>query len=109
MSAVTIASHEYIDYTPTVVDIPVGTVLVLGELVCYAEQTIKLNTKGALRVSGQAELNADVPALTAGTIVYWDNTANQRLTTTAGANKRAGIVAADKPLNATRARILLGR
>lgn len=109
MSAFTIASAEYVDYTPTVADVPVGTVIVLGDLVGYAEQLIKQNTKGALRVSGQVELNADVPALTAGTVVYWDNTVNQRLTATAGANKRAGIVAADKAINLTRARILLGR
>lgn len=109
MSAFTISSPEYIEYTPTAADVPVGTVLVLGDLIGYAEQLIKQNTKGALRVAGLVELNADTPALTIGTIVYWDNTGNQRLTTTVGSNKRAGLVAADKAINLTRARILLGR
>jgi len=105
MSAITIGSDEYIDYVPFA-DLPAGQVLVIGENVTYCEQPMKLGVKGALRVSGRVEMNADTPALTAGQAVYWD-VANSRLTATPSTHKKAGFVEIDKPVNATRARIML--
>jgi predicted RecA/RadA family phage recombinase len=106
-STITIGDDRYIDYTPGST-VPAGFMIVQGEFVGYAEQIIPSGTRGSLRVRGKCECPADTPALTVGTIVYWD-AVNERVTTTVGSNKRAGLVAEAKALNATRAKILVGR
>lgn len=106
MSAITVASNEYLDYTP-VTDFPAGQVIVVGEVVGYAEQPLKNGIKGALRIFGEVELNAETAAIGQGALLYWD-AGNSRVTTTASTHKKAGIAAADKALNATRIRVKLG-
>lgn len=105
MSAVTINSGEYADYTAGI-DVAAGTVIVQGVLVGYLEQPLKANVKGALRVRGLVELPAETAAINAGVAVYWD-AGNQRITTTAGGNTLCGKAEAAKALNATRIRVLL--
>lgn len=95
-----------IDYTPGS-DVAAGDVVVLGSLVGIATRSIPANTMGALAISGVfriAKLSTDV--VTAGAVLYWDNT-NKRVTLTASGNTRIGLAVAASPSGQATADVLI--
>ncbi|MEX2186319.1 MAG: DUF2190 family protein [Pirellulales bacterium] len=82
---------ESIDYTPGSA-VAAGDVVVQGDLVGVAKVPITANVLGALAVTGVFDFakNTGV-SFTVGQILYWDDTANQATTTSAG-NKQIGKV-----------------
>lgn len=82
---------DFIDHTPGA-DLAAGDVVVQGELVGVATRPIPADTPGGLAVEGVfdfAKATGGGTAVTAGALVYWDDTANQA-TTTATGNKLLG-------------------
>jgi len=91
MNTVFIQNGDNIDYTPTV-DVPSGTVVVLGELVGVTRRPIAANTLGSLAVSGVFDFpkaTAVGSAIGVGVNIYW-NVATLQATTTASGNKLIG-------------------
>jgi len=92
---------DAIDYTPGA-DVAAGDVVVQDELVGVARLDIKANALGALAVAGVFDFpkaTGGGTAITAGAVVYWDDT-NDVATTDdgTGANKPIGkavLAAAD--------------
>jgi predicted RecA/RadA family phage recombinase len=84
---------DTIDYTPTV-EVAVGDVVVLGELVGVANRNIQANTPGGLTVTGVIDFpkaTGGGSGIAFGSKVYWDAAAKQATTNAAsGANKLIG-------------------
>ena len=96
---------ESIDHTPTVA-VAAGDVVVQGDLVGVAKVDIPANALGALAVAGVFDFPKATgvgTAITAGSIVYWDDTAKEATTNSAvGVNKELGkTVAATVDADAT--------
>jgi predicted RecA/RadA family phage recombinase len=96
-----------IDYVPTT-DLAAGDVLQIGEIIAITPRPAKANVPAALDVTGLYEIDKDNSNVTAGAILYWDNT-NKKATTTATGNKRLGLAAAAAATSATKVLVLLGR
>jgi predicted RecA/RadA family phage recombinase len=98
MSTEYVQQGESIDYTPAA-DVAAGDVIVQGELVGVAKKDIKAHVLGALAVEGVFDFpkaTGGGSAITAGSEVYWDDTADQATTNAnAGANKLIGKVILD--------------
>ncbi len=87
-----ISSGDRLDHTPAA-DLPLGSVVVQGELVAIADHAIPAGAFGSLALSGVFDLPRTTGAAVAvGTAHFWD-AANQRATTDAGggANPRIGV------------------
>lgn len=89
MNAKFISPGKTVDYTASA-SVTAGTVVVQGELVGIAETDIEEGMTGALGVEGVYEVVKDSSNITAGAIVYWDNSA-KKATGTEGSNKRLGL------------------
>lgn len=92
-----------IDYTPGA-DMAAGDVVVQGDLVGVAKQPIKANQLGALAVTGVfdfAKATGTGTALTVGTTVYWDDTANVATATATGIKQIGKVVKAAADADAT--------
>lgn len=96
-----------IDYVPTS-DLAAGDVVQIGDLIAITSRPAKANVPVALDVTGLYEIDKDNSSVSAGAILYWDNT-NKKATTTATGNKRLGLAAAAAPDAATKVLVLLGR
>ncbi len=86
-----VSDGSAIDYTPAA-DVAAGSVVVQGELVGVAARPIPANTTGGLVVDGIFDFPKAKGAGTAiavGAILYWNATAQQATTTSAG-NKGIG-------------------
>jgi predicted RecA/RadA family phage recombinase len=70
-------------------DVPVGTVLLIGDTVSVADRPLVANVLGSVAVEGIFSMPKAAEAISLGVVVYWDNT-NGVITTTATNNKRAG-------------------
>ena len=79
---------DFVDYTPGAA-VSAGEVVVQGTMVGVATKDIAASTRGALRVGGVFDFAKGSGAITAGALVYWNDTANQA-TTTASGNKLIG-------------------
>jgi len=84
-----------IDHTPGSA-LAAGDVVVIGDLVAVAKGPIPANTLGALATEGVYDFAKATGAgtdLTAGTLVYWDDTENvAKSDAESGANKLIGPV-----------------
>ena len=82
-----------IDYTPDA-DVASGAVVVQGDLVGVAKLDIKANVLGALAVDGVFDFpkaTGESTAITAGTILYWDEADGEaKADDETGANKLIG-------------------
>ncbi len=104
--AVFLQDGNSIDYTPGS-DVQPGDVVVLGSLIGIATRPIPANTTAGLAIRGVfriAKLSTDV--VTAGAVLYWDNT-NKRVTTTATGNTRIGLAVAASPSGQATADVLI--
>ena len=82
-----------VDYTPSS-DVSAGEVVVVGELPLVAHDDIEADAKGSLAAGGGVyKVTAD-GSLSAGALVYWDDT-NNKVTATTADNKAFGFVAPD--------------
>ncbi len=82
--AVRVSEGFYIDYTPTS-NVSAGQVVVQGQLIGVAVTDIAANEKGALAVTGIFDFaKASGVNITAGAVVYWDDTNNVATTTSTG-------------------------
>ena len=110
MQAQYVHAGKTIDYTPTE-DVAALSVIVLGDLVCVANLDIAANTLGALTIEGVfdfAKASGESTAITTGTKLYWDETAQQATTDDAeGTNKYIGKSVADASNDDTTVRIKL--
>lgn len=77
-----------VPYTPTS-DVSAGAVIVQGSLVGVAVRPLTANRLGELVVNGVVSVEKATGAISAGALVYWDNT-NQVATTTASGNTLMG-------------------
>jgi predicted RecA/RadA family phage recombinase len=105
-----ISSGDRLDHIPAT-DLPLGSVVVQGELVAIADLAIPAGAFGSLALSGIFDLpRATGVAVAVGTAHFWDAT-NQRVTTDAdgGANARLGVNVLPAVAAASTIRILLGR
>ena len=87
-----ISSGDRLDHIPAA-DLPLGSVVVQGELVAIADHAIPAGAFGSLALSGVFDFpRATGAAVATGSAHYWDAT-NQRATTDAGggANARLGV------------------
>ena len=87
-----ISSGDRLDHIPAA-DLPLGSVVVQGELVGIADHDIPAGAFGSLALSGVFDLpRASGAAVATGTAHFWDAD-NQRATTDAGggANARLGV------------------
>lgn len=91
-----------VDYTPSAADIPEGEVVIQANLVGIATRFIGRGTTGGLSVDGVHAVNKQSGVtISAGAIVYWDDTNNYANTTSSG-NTRIGLAVANAvPLDAT--------
>ena len=93
MPAKFIQDGNAIDHTPGA-DVPVGTVVVQGDLVGVSQATIKAGQLGSLAVTGVFEfpkVTGASSAIGVGVLTYWDATAgNATKSAAAGANKLIG-------------------
>lgn len=105
MKAVYIQKGHAVDYTPAA-DVAAGDVIVIGTLVGIAKLDIADGKLGALAVRGVYDIEKAVGEITAGAIVYWDDTA-KNVTTTSSPNTRIGKALELAASAATHARILL--
>jgi len=98
MAATYIHEGKSIDYTPAE-DVAQGAVVVQGDLIGVALRSIEANRLGALQVSGVfsfAKATGEGEALSAGTKVYWNASAEQVTDDDgSGANKYLGKVVSD--------------
>lgn len=92
-----------IDYTPGAA-VPAGEVVVQGELVGVAKFPIAANALGSLSVEGVFDFAKGAGAISAGALVYWDDT-NNVATTTATGNKLIGKVVTAAASGATTVRV----
>lgn len=102
-------AHEgnFIDYTPGA-DIAAGTLVVANELVGYAAVPILNGKLGALNLECVVDLPcAAVAAATVGALVYQNTGTGVISTVGVSTNRKIGILAADKALNATTLRVRL--
>lgn len=81
----------FVDYTPGGA-VNAGQVVVVGELPCVAHAAIEANKLGALAAAGGVYKCTGDGALTAGAVVYWNDTTNKVTATSAG-NKKFGFIA----------------
>ena len=79
------------DYTPGSA-VAEGDVVVVGSLAGIAHRPIAANAKGSLACGGGVYQVTAAGALSAGAVVYWDDTAN-KVTGTASTHKVFGYVA----------------
>lgn len=79
------------DYTPSA-DVSAGDVIVVGDVPVIAHTDIPKDTLGAVAVGGGVYQCIADGAISAGTKVYWDDTAN-KVTATATGNAHIGFVA----------------
>jgi predicted RecA/RadA family phage recombinase len=80
-----------IDYTP-IVDVAAGTVIVQNDMIGVTPMPLEANKLGVLLIGGIFAFSKSVgggTAITAGTILYWDDASNV-VTATAGAHKKIG-------------------
>lgn len=108
MNALFIHDGHSVDYTPAL-DVPGGTVVVVGSLVGVTKRPLPSGMLGALAVTGIYDVaKATGVAILAGTRLYWDSV-NQRATPDdgGGANPYAGISVADAAAPDTTVRIRL--
>jgi len=79
-----------VDHTPAGA-VSAGQVVVIGDVVLIAHRDIAAGELGALAAEGGVyDVAKEAPLVVAdGVLLYWDDTAN-KVTTTAGANKRFG-------------------
>ncbi len=82
---------DSVDYTPAAA-VAAGDVVVQGDLVGVAKVDIAADALGALAVTGVFDFPKATgvgTGITAGTILYWDDT-NDQATSTATGNKQIG-------------------
>lgn len=95
-----------IPYTPSSSAVTGGDVIVVGNNIFFAEKDIAVGALGHLHIGGVWDLPKEASvAHTQGALVYWDAT-NHVVTTTAGSNKKIGIVASDAAAADTRGKYL---
>ena len=85
-------SHGYpvmVPYTPTA-DVAAGDVIVVGDTPMVAHDNITAGRLGDLAVGGGVYRVVSAGAISAGTIVYWDDT-NNKVTASGTGNKAFGI------------------
>lgn len=75
MNAIYFQRGDIIDYTPAQ-DVAAGDVVVIGDLVGVAKLDIKAGTLGALALTGVYKVSKGAGEIAAGTVLYWDATAN---------------------------------
>jgi predicted RecA/RadA family phage recombinase len=95
-----------VDYRSDV-DVPLGAVIVQGDLVGVAVRPIPAGTLGVVAVEGVFDIAKDLAAsIAAGAKVYWDATASQAVTVATG-NKQLGkaIAAAGANTSTVRTRL----
>lgn len=80
------------DYTPSGADVAAGKVVAVGDITAIAHSKIVDGTLGALAVGGGVYTVTAAGAYSAGTRVYWDDSAN-KVTTTLDSNKGFGYIA----------------
>lgn len=105
-----IQEGDLIDYTPGAA-IAAGTLLVLNELVAFAPVPIAAGTPGGIDIESVVEMPcAAVAAATLGALVYQDTATGVISTVGVITNRKIGVLAANKALNATvlRVKILQG-
>lgn len=100
-----LAEGDRIDHTPGSA-VAAGEVVVLGSVVGVALRDIPANTKGALAVRGLVECNIELAATGVGSLVYWDDSANQA-TATASGNTKMGFVTEAAAADGGTGRVLL--
>ena len=105
MQATFVSVGQSIDYTPGAA-VAAGEVIVQGELVGIATRAIAANALGALAVAGIFDCAKASGAITAGALLYWDNTNNVATTTSSG-NKLLGKSIAAAASDDTTVRVLL--
>lgn len=108
--AVFVHEGDRIDYTPSA-DVSAGEVVVQGDLVGVATRDIPAGRLGALAIEGVFDLPKSTgvgTAISAGAIVYWDDT-NDVATTSSGngANKQVGKAVAAAGDNDSHVRVKL--
>jgi predicted RecA/RadA family phage recombinase len=106
--AIFVQAGQAIDYTPGSA-VAAGDVVVQGDLVGVAKVPIAANKLGALHVDGVFDFTKNTGvAFTVGQILYWDDTANQATTTSAG-NKQIGKCARAAGTSDTTVRIRMSQ
>lgn len=79
-------------YTPSGSDVSGGDVIVISNNVYFATEKIADGVLGTIFIGGVWDLPQEASvAHSAGVLIYWDAT-NHVVTTTAGSNKKIGIV-----------------
>lgn len=79
MSAIFYQLGGAIDYTPATA-VAAGDVVVIGSLVGVAKLDIPANTTGALALTGVYKVSKGTGAITAGTVLYWNKSSKQVVT-----------------------------
>lgn len=108
MSATFLQLGDAIDYTPSA-DVPVGSVVVLGDLVGVVIRPIPAGHLGALHLRGVFALpkaTGSGKAIPPGKKVYW-HVGDQVVQTAASGGKVCGHTVADADENDTHARVRL--
>ena len=102
-----ISEGEIIDYTPAS-DIAAGTLVILNELVAYAQVPILADKLGAVMTEGIVELPCvAVAAVTTGGLVYQITATGVITTVSASTHRKIGVLAADKASSVTTLRVKL--
>jgi predicted RecA/RadA family phage recombinase len=105
-----IQNGDSIDYTPGSA-VASGDVIVQGGIVGVALTDIAANTLGSLAVRGIfefAKTTGSTQNMTAGLLVYWDDSSD-KVTTVASGNTRLGHVVVAAGTTATTVKVLIGR
>ena len=106
MNARYIHDGKAIDFTSETA-VPAGTIVVAGDLVGITKLDLEANRLGALHVVGVFDVAKGAGEIALGEKVYWDETAQQAVTT-AGTNKALGIAVLPAEADATVVRVRLG-
>ena len=104
------AEGQRMPHTPSSA-VAAGDVLVIGEIVAHAPEAIAASAEGTVTIEGVVEFPKAVlstSAITHGTKLYWDASAEQ-VTATAGSNKVAGYAWAAATAAATSVLVRLAR
>lgn len=106
--AVKLTTGEMINHTPTA-DVAAGTVVLQGSLFGIALAAIPANRLGALAIRGVFRLpKLTTDDVSAGAVLYWDNT-NRRVTLSATGNTRIGLAVAASPSGQATADVWINR
>jgi len=89
---VVVKHHDLVIPATFSTDQPAGRLVFLGDMPAVTLEPMKANVQGGVAVGAVIEGPRETgSSWSQGAVVYWD-AANNRFTTTAGTNKRVGVV-----------------